>query len=336
MYMKNFLHAILCGLFVCSLSLLCGTEGPSALNPGLSTVFSGHNQYGWRCTRPPALFQNGLTPWLETDIYLVRDRITPNELETLYVEIYRDLSTRLNSQRPIRPYLSKFPLTPENFFVTLTVECEVGKEKRKLVSTASLRQGMLELDIETLFGRQIQRKQVAEIPPLKEFALPRVPRTSHPFIHRLPFIAHLPCRAEKKERMMFEAAEKICRKHNLKLLALGGANKEPPQSHQLVFFGSSLLSLEKAKKLSSDCALELLKTMKKEFPVPSAHEKKRAEEEGRELFVDEIVFRISFWDDKFDRPKAPSIAEIRFFKGESEYYTADENQQLVLILKEAL
>ena len=48
----------------------------------------------------------------------------------------------------------------------------------------------------------------------------------------------------------------------------------------------------------------------------------------------EIVFRISFWTDSIDRPLAPAIAEIRFCEGSCEYFTADDNQQLIKVFEE--
>ena len=50
---------------------------------------------------------------------------------------------------------------------------------------------------------------------------------------------------------------------------------------------------------------------------------------------EQFAYRISFWDENIDRPVAPYIAEIRLFDGELSYFTADENQQLVLTFEEA-
>jgi hypothetical protein len=50
---------------------------------------------------------------------------------------------------------------------------------------------------------------------------------------------------------------------------------------------------------------------------------------------EQFVYRISFWDENVDRPVAPYIAEIRLFNGKLTYFTADENQQLVLAFEES-
>jgi hypothetical protein len=105
--------------------------------------------------------------------------------------------------------------------------------------------------------------------------------------------------------------------------------------YQLALFGSASMTIEKARKMSKDCSFELLKAVKKEFPTSSPYQKKKAKESGKDPLLDEIAFRISFWDDNLDRPRAPDIAEIRYAQGDCEYYTADDNQRLVLVFSEA-
>ena len=50
---------------------------------------------------------------------------------------------------------------------------------------------------------------------------------------------------------------------------------------------------------------------------------------------EQLAYRISFWDENIDRPVAPYIAEIRLLDGKLSYFTADENQQLVLVFEES-
>ena len=51
---------------------------------------------------------------------------------------------------------------------------------------------------------------------------------------------------------------------------------------------------------------------------------------------DQIAFRINFWDENIDRPVAPYIAEIRLLDDKLSYFTADENQRLVLVFEETV
>ena len=51
---------------------------------------------------------------------------------------------------------------------------------------------------------------------------------------------------------------------------------------------------------------------------------------------DQIAFRINFWDENIDRPVAPYIAEIRLLDDKLSYFTADENQCLVLTFEETV
>jgi hypothetical protein len=50
---------------------------------------------------------------------------------------------------------------------------------------------------------------------------------------------------------------------------------------------------------------------------------------------EQFAYRISFWDENIDRPVAPYIAEIRLLDGKLSYFTADDNQQLVLVFEES-
>ena len=51
---------------------------------------------------------------------------------------------------------------------------------------------------------------------------------------------------------------------------------------------------------------------------------------------DQIAFRINFCDENIDRPVAPYIAEIRLLDDKLSYFTADENQCLVLVFEETV
>jgi hypothetical protein len=266
---------------------------------------------------------------------LKRDSINEIEFEKLYVEIYRELLSSINTYKPIRPYLSSFPITPDTFFLTLSVESMVEKEAKKCVSTASLRQGILELDIETLFGREVHRKPLQEVKAFKEFMAPKVPRTSRMFRARYPYITQLPHGADKEKKATFDTALKLCRKHALHILTLGSVGNDTSNSrpYQVALCSSASLSLEKARKMVATCVFEFLRVAKKEKPF-SYWQKRRSQEEIIKELLKEIVFRISFWTDSIDRPLAPAIAEIRFFEGSCEYFTADDNQQLIKVFEE--
>jgi hypothetical protein len=326
-----FLIAATLGFF----SVASGGEGPAALNPDLCSAVQKANRHQYVCTRPPTLFQDGLSYWLEADVSLDRVSITHKELEKLYIEIYTDLLDTLNSQKSIRPYLASFPVTPETFFLTLSVKHTSGKEESKCLSRASLRQGMLEFDIETAFGRDVQRKALHEVVELSDLSFPSIPRSSR-FLHvKLPFITQLPRTEEKEKKVFFEAVQRLCRKHALNIITLGSVGKDrgSEKPYQAAFFGSSQLKLEKARAVASSCIQEFLRLAKKEMPF-CEYQRKKVQEKGCEHLLRDIAFRISFWTDNIDRPLAPAIAEIRFFEGDCEYFTADENQQLVLVFRE--
>lgn len=328
---------------ICSFLICLGTAfsssaqaevGAGALNHDLRIAFQSQN-HQWVCSRPPALFQDGLTYWLEAQVDLKRTSLTHTEFEKLYTEIYCQLLDSLNSQKAIRPYLASFPLTPETFFLTVSVESDMGKEFKKSVSTASVRQGMLELDIETVFGREVQRKSLSEIEALKALSYPKVIRSARALHIRFPFVTQAPVYGGEEKKATFDAAVKICRKHKLEILTVGRIGKDRAQekSYQAAFFGMTSLPLEKARKLAADCVEEFLRISKKEIPFSSLQKKKRFGNLDGQLLKD-VAFRISFWTDSIDRVRAPAIAEIHFFDDEIEYFTANDNQQLVLVFKE--
>ncbi len=312
-----------------------GVEGPASLNSDMATALHAANHYGWTCKRPPTLFQDGLTYWLEAQVEVKGDSVNEIKLENLYVEIYRELLTSLNAYKTIRPYLASFPITPDTFFLTLSVKSVIENEAKKCVSTAALRQGTLELDIETLFGREVQRKPFSEVKVFKELMAPKVQRTSRMFHARYPYITQLPHGADKEKKATFDTALKLCRRHALNILTLGSAGNDRGSSrlYQVAMCSAASLSLEKARKMAANCVFEFLRVAKKEKPF-SYWQKRRSQEEIIKELLKEIVFRISFWTDSIDRPLAPAIAEIRFCEGSCEYFTADDNQQLIKVFEE--
>lgn len=318
--------------FVAISPALFSMEGPAALSADLATSFQQMPRREWTCTRPPTLVRDGLTSYLEAYVDAARSSITHAELESLYIEIYRSLLATVHSRKIIRPYLASFPLTPETFFVTLFVETD---QRKKAVSTASIRHGVLELNIETLFGREVQRKGVEEVKGLRELFSPEVVRCSVGHHISLPFITRLENGESKEKKASFDAAHKLCQLHRLHILTLGntGSDGSSPKPYQAALFGSAKLTLSKARHLANDCVKEFLRVATRVKPFSCWEKRTDAKEAAGQLLRD-IAFRISFWNDDLDRPLAPAIAEIRCNEGACEYFTADDCQGLVKVFSE--
>jgi hypothetical protein len=327
--------------FISSFSIVRGVDGLSSRQADLEKAVQKANHYGLVCEHQPTLFKDGLTYWLDTQVRLNRARISHKELQDLYSKIYKEMISAVNEQKTIRPYLAVFPLTPETFFVTVHVETDIGEDDRKAVSTARIRQDMLETDIETLSGRDVKRMPVREIEALRALYTPTVKRDStlkrspRELQGLFPFIEHIvrdECR-EKKET--FEIAAQLCRKYHLNILTLGsvGKDKSVDKLYQVALMGFGKMKLEEARLLVGECGERFLKAAKKNSPF-SRNPNKKSQDQITELLLKEIAFRISFWDASIERPLAPAIAEIQCSDGICEYFTAADNQQLVLVFKE--
>jgi hypothetical protein len=96
--------------------------------------------------------------------------------------------------------------------------------------------------------------------------------------------------------------------------------------------------LEEARALSARCCKALLEFAHtnqeyKEF-IKRRSTDKHVKYPSATPIPEQFAFRISFWDENIDRQPQPYIAEIRLLDGGLSYFTANENQQLVLTFEE--
>ena len=97
------------------------------------------------------------------------------------------------------------------------------------------------------------------------------------------------------------------------------------------FVSSKLLDQDEARKLATSMAHDLIESMYHneayaEWLVDS-HELMPKSYPSTELEVENMGFKLTFWDENTDRPLAPCVAQVRFVEGELRYYYADPETQ---------
>jgi hypothetical protein len=134
----------------------------------------------------------------------------------------------------------------------------------------------------------------------------------------------------------------FCAKNNLSITTVGTVGKHYFDSRALDFAlrgSQTTLGIDQARALAARCNKELLS-----FAQTSQVYKDYIKERStwiREPYPsptpipEQFGYRISFWDENVDRPVAPYIAEIRLLDTRLTYFTADDNQQLVLTFEES-
>ena len=130
----------------------CGVPSRSSRYPThivddeLARVASKPNRWGYYVWRYPDLSQNGLTFWIQPYLEFRSLRNTSvEEMEQLYVDIYRDFLRSVNSIRILRPYLASFPLTPDTCSLIINFHDENGAALRPpYIAAVSMDEGTLE------------------------------------------------------------------------------------------------------------------------------------------------------------------------------------------------
>lgn len=121
-------------------------------------------------------------------------------------------------------------------------------------------------------------------------------------------------------------AETLTKPYQLKLLisGLGGIVDSKTGLWALHFTSQQKMTLDQARPLAVHIASELINFM---YTNPFFAEYMRQEGRGRVLSLEDMGYKIAFWDENVDRPLSPYLAEIRLRNGELYYYYADPQTQ---------
>jgi hypothetical protein len=350
--------AVVATLISClSLKAFCGVPSRSSRYPThivdeeLARVASRPNRWGYYVWRYPSLSQNGLTFWIQPYLEFRSFRNTSvEEVEQLYVDIYRDFLRSVNSIRILRPYLASFPLTPDTCSLIINFHDEEGEALRPpYIAAASMDDGILEFSkFQGLVGNNMTafktfwKQSAREIQGLKEFYTPLCPRGAVNPKPQLPQYVPLPGQyVPPVAKAQDELIERFCKQNNLAITIWGVVGKHyfDHRPFEFALRSSQNISLEQAKALAARCNKEMLSfaqtsQLYKDY-IKERSTWKNEQHPSPTPIPEQFAYRISFWDENIDRPVAPYIAEIRLLDGKLSYFTADDNQQLVLVFEES-
>jgi hypothetical protein len=341
-----------------SLKALCdvpshGSQYPTHIvDDELARVVSKPNRWGYSvCVYfYPHLSETGLTYWFQPSLEFSSVQISSvEEAKELYVDVYRDFLCKINSIRILRPYMDSFPLTPDTCCLNIDFHDEKGKSLRPpYIAAVSMKEGVLEFSkYQGLVGNNMSafktfwKEPAREIQGLKELYAPSCPRGAvHPNL-QLPQYIPLPGQyVPPVAKAQDELIERFCKQNNLVITIWGVVGKHyfDCRPFDFVLRGSQTLNLEQAKSLAARCNKELLSfaqtnQLYKDY-IKERSTWKNEKHPSPTPIPEQFAYRISFWDENIDRPVAPYIAEIRLLDGTLSYFTADENQQLILAFEE--
>lgn len=326
-------------------------ESIQNLNDQLVKVFSQPNRWGYVFSDYPNMSQNGLTYWLEGWIELPNARCsTIEEAEELYASLYEDFYWKMASVRAIRPFLAEFPLTPTSLCLNVYFRDSNGgfiispnissltlwKDTISFNKYREANPTRMRDDFKTF-----TEKSAHDVPGLKEFYLPRIPRGVPKQKALIPsYSTSPPNYSSNVGKAVFEFAINFCRKNALSLDMIGVVGEHYHDSRHFDFAlrGSQSLKLDEARRLAAKCSNELFDFVRKDRRCLEYIKERSTWTHGKypspTPIPEQLAFRITFWDENVDRPLAPNIAQIWLLDGKLRYYTADENQRLVLVHEE--
>ena len=319
----------------------------SSLNNDLFQAVSVPNKWGYIVRISPDLSAHGLTFSLRVGLSLRRVETTScDEAEALFCELYPDLLDKFNSLRTIRPLLASFPLDPDSCQLDVMFVDEHGwAVSPPFLAGVSLEEGSLEFFRHVIGKRPpyetIATRKAREVLSLKKLYQPSCHRTkaSTP-LQGFQFLQcswKYDCPLLQRE---IKALEKLCSQTNLALTAVGTVGKDYFDSRPIEFalHGTQQLTLKEAQNLAKTCLQCAFDHIKDNQPYRQWIEKWTSPGSCQQIYFepasDQIAFRINFWDENIDRPVAPYISEIRLLDNKLSYFTADENQCLVLAFEE--
>ena len=344
--------------------LLCHRLGVSGIHPSwsdagilsidkdLSQAISVPNKWGYIVWEAPGVSDEGLTFSLGANIFVRGVRtISIEEATALLCNLYPSFLDKLNAVRSMRPLLASFPLDPDSCELSLGFVDEHDEAVRPpLLAGVSLDRGEI-----SFYRRNTHRKdgdgpyqtvatrKANDIPGLKRLYQPKCPR-SKPSTTPMNFRFsrdHWKYNNPLSQEQICELKD-LCSKTLLAITAVGTVGKTYFDSRPFDFAlrGTQRLNLKESRDLVSTCLQHTLEYIKnsqqhKEL-IKKWSSERRNYRPGLDPASDQIAFRINFWDENIDRPVAPYIAEIRLLDDKLSYFTADENQCLVLVFEETV
>ena len=320
-----------------------------ALDDDLAKAVEKPNRVGYTVFRYPTMRDAGLTYWLDCTFHLRPNALSINEAQELFIAIYRDHLRNMNDVRIIRPFLCEFPLTPDSCQLCIGFEDATGAKRRPpYVASVFLDQGNLEfthfVDLGNIPGDPytvIHKQAAKEITGLKELYAPILPRKSVDPKPQIPgFSRHIWKYDNEVSQTQISFLQSFGAETKLCLTTVGTVGKHyfDIRDFDFAMWGSQRLNLEEARALSARCCKALLEFAHtnqeyKEF-IKRRSTDKHVKYPSATPIPEQFAFRISFWDENIDRQPQPYIAEIRLLDGGLSYFTANENQQLVLTFEE--
>ena len=345
------IKGICLGCFVAP-ALSCPKTQDLALDEVLAKAVEKPNRWGYKVLRYPTVRDAGLTYWLDSTFVLRPHSLSINESQELFIAIYRDHLRNMNDVRIIRPFLPEFPLTPDSCQLNIGFEDATGENRRPpYVASVRLFHENLEfthfVDLGNIPGNPytvIHKQAAKEITGLKELYTPILPRKSVDPKPQIPgFSRHIWKYDNEVSQTQITFLQSLGAEAKLCLTTVGTVGKHyfDARNFDFAMWGSQRLNLEEARALSARCCKALLEFARtnqvyKEYIKRSSTDKyaKYAKYPSATPIPEQFAFRISFWDENIDRQPQPYIAEIRLLDGTLSYFTANENQQLVLTFEE--
>lgn len=280
-----------------------------------------------------------------TDVAYVENRVATTVVQLVHM---------LNNIPSIRPYLLRFPLTVSDVRYTLNF---TNKQTdfhyyEPLIALGYFNGRSLEVDVlhnpklanplpieADIVGRKtILKKPLDDTPKLCALKSVSVPRTSIA-CQEIKYIKSIPdnfCSSSRRE--FFKYFDRYIAKSGFKIACLtDAADPKKDGTYRPIAAGMwsyRKIDINEAKSLAKGIFADWF-TWASNNPetIKSIEENK---EQGTLLYsgTDRICFRITFWDEYFNRVEEPYIAQILCQDSMIEYYTADEGQRLVKVFEE--
>jgi len=279
-----------------------------SLNEAIQKEFLKTNRWAYVVDIPIQVRETGLTYRFNPTFVLYSTRCsTCDEATYLYKQIVQDTLHRLNSIRPLRPFLCEFPLTANSLRLTLTF----WTSDNTLAPSPFISSVFIEDDglLKCYSNSHVEVDASSEIQELYTSFIERKAFEERPKILVSSSFPEENCDPIDITESTF--AKEFATKHNLQLVTTGIIS--PPSTAGFTLIGPQTLRLKEAQMLATTCVKEAVAATN-----------------------NPVCFQISFWDEYLDRVPPEYIAKIECINETLRYYTSDEGQRLALLYEEVL
>lgn len=267
-----------------------------------------------------------------------KKELTVNDARKLYVEIVEGLLKQLNQEKIIRPYFVNYPLRSENIEIVLFADKGINfvSSFRGSIKYEKKRNGNIETIYEEPYeeAKKLVEKELGYVPA---FVLKEKPdfKDMRKDIQVSFYKYDMGPEFDKKlRRSLDKFGRSLASKKDLQFIMIGENSIEKNECEKISWSIHFVSDQKKTIRQMRPIVLEMVDAFYAKINEDPLFKNYLVELENSHVVkidskieLDNLGFKIAFWDENVERPKRPYLAQIRVANEQIYYYYADPETQ---------